>query len=161
MTHWSFDPSTGDDGAYGTLPSTTIGNGDSFEINTGTIQINGSPPPKRVAAAHGARAPPVTAERRSRVDGVLDRRRHRRRAVGDTVDPTAPGIGTNHGSSAVRAARSRLALSFSTLTAMLGLPINARGRGGGELWEIPDPTAPGIGTNHGNSAIRVSRHHEG
>ena len=42
VTHWSFDPSTGDDGAYGTLPSTTIGNGDSFEINTGTIQINGS-----------------------------------------------------------------------------------------------------------------------
>ena len=42
VTHWSFDPTTGDDGAYGALPNTVIGNGDSFSINTGTIQINGS-----------------------------------------------------------------------------------------------------------------------
>ena len=42
VTHWSFDPSSGDDGIFGTLTSTTIGNGDSFQINTGTIQINGS-----------------------------------------------------------------------------------------------------------------------
>ena len=28
--------------AYGTLPSTTIGDGDTFSINAGTLQINGS-----------------------------------------------------------------------------------------------------------------------
>ena len=43
VTHWSFDPSP----RATTEPTaryrrTTIGNGDSFEINTGTIQINGS-----------------------------------------------------------------------------------------------------------------------
>ena len=42
VTHWSFDPTTGDDGIYGTLTSTVIAIGDSFKINTGTIQVNGS-----------------------------------------------------------------------------------------------------------------------
>ena len=42
VTHWSFDPTTGADGLFGTLPNTVIANGDSFSINAGTIQANGA-----------------------------------------------------------------------------------------------------------------------
>ena len=41
VTHWS--AVRGSAGvAYGTLPSTTINNGDSFQINAQTLDINGS-----------------------------------------------------------------------------------------------------------------------
>ena len=41
VTHWSaFRGSAAV--AFGTLPSTTVNNGDSFQINAGTLQFNGS-----------------------------------------------------------------------------------------------------------------------
>ena len=41
VTHWSLV--RGSDGvAYGTLPNTVIGNGDSFKINADSLDINGS-----------------------------------------------------------------------------------------------------------------------
>lgn len=42
VTHWSFDPTTGGDGLYGTLENSAIGSGDTFKINAGTIQANGA-----------------------------------------------------------------------------------------------------------------------
>ena len=41
VTHWSYYRGT-DPIAFGTLPSTTIANGDSFSINANSLQINGS-----------------------------------------------------------------------------------------------------------------------
>ena len=41
VTHWSYYKGT-DPIAFGTLPSTTIANGDSFTINAGSLQINGA-----------------------------------------------------------------------------------------------------------------------
>lgn len=41
VTHWSAVRGT-DAVAYGTLPNTAINDGDSFQINSGTLQINGS-----------------------------------------------------------------------------------------------------------------------
>ena len=41
VTHWSAYRGSEPVG-YGTLPSTTIENGDSFQINAGTLQFNGA-----------------------------------------------------------------------------------------------------------------------
>ena len=41
VTHWSAYDGT-DPVAYGTLPSTTIADGDTFTINAGSLQFNGS-----------------------------------------------------------------------------------------------------------------------
>ena len=41
MTHWSAYRGSAPV-AFGTVPSTIIANGDSFSINSGTLQINGS-----------------------------------------------------------------------------------------------------------------------
>ena len=41
VTHWSAYRSTAPV-AFGTLPSTAINNGDSFQINANSLQINGS-----------------------------------------------------------------------------------------------------------------------
>ena len=41
VTHWSYYKGT-DPIAFGTLPSTTIANGDSFSINANSLQLNGS-----------------------------------------------------------------------------------------------------------------------
>ena len=41
VTHWSYYQA-GSPIAFGTLPSTTIANGDSFSINANSLQLNGS-----------------------------------------------------------------------------------------------------------------------
>lgn len=41
VTHWSLYKGSSPV-AYGTVPSTTINSGDSFSINSGSLQINGS-----------------------------------------------------------------------------------------------------------------------
>ena len=41
VTHWSYYEGT-DPIAFGTLPSTVIASGDSFSINSGSLQLNGS-----------------------------------------------------------------------------------------------------------------------
>ena len=41
VTHWSFIDPQGDV-AWGTLPSTVIASGDSFQINANSLDINGS-----------------------------------------------------------------------------------------------------------------------
>ena len=41
MTHWSYYEGTNPI-AFGTLPTTVIADGDSFSINSGSLQMNGS-----------------------------------------------------------------------------------------------------------------------
>ena len=42
VTHWTAIRGANSEVAYGTLPNTNIGNGDSFKINANTVQFNGS-----------------------------------------------------------------------------------------------------------------------